>query len=196
MTLYPVVVQERTTGEVLMLAYANEEALELTKKTGYAHFFSRERQKIWKKGETSGNTMRVVEIRRDCDDDAYLYIVDFPEDKVACHTGNRSCFFKVEHRFEETGSPTFWLDLYRLVKKRKEEMPEGSYTAKLFREGKGKIAKKFGEEAVEVVTGYLQNDKENLVWEIADMIYHLTVLMADAGVTVQDVMKELEKRRK
>lgn len=110
--------------------------------------------------------------------------------------GKQILFFKVEHRFEETGSPTFWLDLYRLVKKRKEEMPEGSYTSKLFREGKGKIAKKFGEEAVEVVTGYLQNDKENLVWEIADMIYHLTVLMVDAGVTIQDVMKELEKRRK
>lgn len=193
--LFPVVVQERTTGEVLMLAYANEEALELTKKTGHAHFYSRERQKIWMKGETSGNTMRVVEIRKDCDEDAYLYLVDFPEEKVACHTGNRSCFFKVE--LEGTASTVnTWLELYRVVKGRKEEMPEGSYTAKLFREGKREIAKKLGEEAIEVIGGYLSGDRENLIWEIADLVYHLTVLMVDSGITIQDVMEELARRRR
>jgi len=193
--LFPVVVQERTTGEVLMLAYANEEALELTKKTGYAHFYSRERQKIWMKGETSGNTMRVVEIRKDCDEDAYLYLVDFPEEKVACHTGNRSCFFRVEHG-GITSNVNTWLELYRIVKKRKEEMPEGSYTAKLFREGKREIAKKLGEEAIEVIGGYLSGDRENLIWEIADLVYHLTVLMVDSGITIQDVMEELSRRRR
>jgi len=196
MELYPVIVQEYLTGEVLMLAYANQEALELTKDTGYAHFFSRERQKIWKKGESSGNEMKVLEIRKDCDEDAYLYIVEFPEDKVACHTGRRSCFFKTEYGCEGRSSTNPWLELYRLIKQRKKEMPEGSYTANLFREGKQKIAKKFGEESIEVVIGYLQDDRENLIWETADLLYHLTVLMVQAEITIQDVMKELERRKR
>ncbi|MGJ8454453.1 bifunctional phosphoribosyl-AMP cyclohydrolase/phosphoribosyl-ATP diphosphatase HisIE [Pseudothermotoga sp. U03pept] len=196
MELYPVVVQEWTTAEVLMLAYANQEALRLTKETGYAHFFSRERQKIWKKGESSGNEMKVLEIRKDCDEDAYLYIVDFPEEKVACHTGRRSCFFKTEYSCEGRSSTNLWLELYRLVKQRKEQMPEGSYTAKLLREGRQKIAKKLGEESTEVIIGYLQDNRENLIWEIADLLYHLTVLMVEAEITIQDVMKELERRKK
>uniref|UniRef100_A0A7V4KD61 Histidine biosynthesis bifunctional protein HisIE n=1 Tax=Fervidobacterium pennivorans TaxID=93466 RepID=A0A7V4KD61_FERPE len=214
MLLFPVIVQEAKSGEVLMLAYANNEAIELTKSTGYAHFFSRERRKIWKKGETSGNVMKVVEIRKDCDEDAYLYIVNFPDDKVACHTGNRSCFFKSEFisatssfkpdiflEHEQKTSMTqenlqAWSVLYKTVLERKNNLPEGSYTAKLFVEGKSKIAKKFGEEAVEVITGYLMNDKENAIWEIADLIYHLTVLMVDMDVTLEDVIKELNRRRK
>ncbi|MGQ9856568.1 MAG: bifunctional phosphoribosyl-AMP cyclohydrolase/phosphoribosyl-ATP diphosphatase HisIE [Fervidobacterium sp.] len=200
MVLYPVVVQEYKSGEILMLAYANEEALELTKQTGYAHFFSRERQKIWKKGETSGNEMKVLEIRKDCDDDAYLYIVDFPEDKVACHTGNRSCFFKKEYNSEakpeDRATSQFWQELYELVKNRKENMPEGSYTTKLFREGKKEIVKKFGEESYEVAIAYLREDKENLVWEIADLVYHLTALMVESEISIEDIMTELKRRRR
>ncbi|WP_448376080.1 bifunctional phosphoribosyl-AMP cyclohydrolase/phosphoribosyl-ATP diphosphatase HisIE [Fervidobacterium sp.] len=214
MILFPVIVQEVKNREVLMLAYANNEALELTKSTGYAHFFSRERRKIWKKGETTGNLMKVLEIRKDCDEDAYLYIVDFPENKVACHTGERSCFFKSEFKdanfsfnpdnfFERDQEVDMtqqnlqtWSSLYKTIFERKNNLPEGSYTTKLFVEGKSKIAKKFGEEAVEVITGYLNNDKGNVIWEIADLIYHLTVLMVDADVTIEDIMKELIKRKK
>ncbi|MCS7175856.1 bifunctional phosphoribosyl-AMP cyclohydrolase/phosphoribosyl-ATP diphosphatase HisIE [Pseudothermotoga sp.] len=192
--LRPVVVQEARTGEVLMLAYADEEALNLTKETGFAHFYSRSRQKIWKKGEESGNTMRVVQIFEDCDKDALLYLVDFPLEKVACHTGNRSCFFSSIYGQGRRNDLQFLEKLLRIVQQRKSKAPESSYTAKLFREGLDEIVKKVGEEAIEVIVAAKSNDEEHFVREVADLIYHLTVLMVEKNVEWDKIIEELQDR--
>lgn len=197
--LRPVVVQEINTKEILMVAYANDEALKLTMNTGYAHFYSRSRKSIWKKGETSGNTMKVVKIFEDCDRDTLLYLVEFPKDKVACHTGNRSCFFnKVFESNQENDERnlSFWNELFEIIKDRKEKMPENSYTARLFKEGIDRMMKKFGEEAIEVMIAAKSNDKDEFVYECADLIYHLTVLMVSMDVKPWEVMNELLKRDK
>lgn len=191
--LKPVVVQEAKTKEVLMLAYANEEALRLTKETGFAHFYSRSRRRIWKKGEESGNTMRVVQILEDCDEDALLYLVDFPMDKRACHTGNRSCFFKPVYGETVENNVQFLEILYKIVEDRKAHPSENSYTSRLFREGLDEILKKFGEEAVEVVVAGRQT-KDRLVHELADLIYHLTVLLVAKELNWNDVTEELSRR--
>lgn len=193
--LRPVVVQEVRTKEILMLAYANEEALQLTKETGLAHFYSRSRKKIWKKGEQSGNTMRVVQIFEDCDGDALLYLVDFPRGKVACHTGRRSCFFKVVHGDDVEENGLLFLEkLYGIVEDRKKNPVQGSYTTKLFEEGMDKILKKFGEEAIEVILASKHQTKERLIEELADLMYHLTVLLSAEEIRWNDVVRELERR--
>lgn len=192
--LKPVVVQEARTKEVLMLAYANEEALNLTKETGFAHFYSRSRQRIWRKGEESGNTMRVVQIFEDCDKDALLYLVDFPIEKVACHTGNRSCFFNSIHGEGTKSDVQFLEKLYRIVQQRKSKMPESSYTAKLFRKGLDEIVKKVGEEAIEVIVAAKSSDEEHFINEVADLIYHLTVLMVEKNVEWSKIIEELQDR--
>lgn len=198
MELRPVVVQEINTKEVLMVAYANDEALKLTMDTGLAHFYSRTRNSIWKKGETSGNTMKVVKILEDCDKDTLLYLVEFPENKVACHTGNRTCFFNevfdIGKQIKTEEDLNFWNDLFEIIKDRKEKMPEKSYTASLFKEGIDRIMKKFGEEAIEVMIAAKSNNKGEFIYECADLIYHLTVLMVEVGIKPYDIMVELSKR--
>ena len=194
--LIPVIAQDATTNEVLTLAYANREAVEKTLSSGEAHFYSRSRQELWRKGETSGNTQRVVEVRLDCDGDALLYRVD--PAGPACHTGERTCFFTTlsgEGAVRE--EPNLGRTLTRLggtIRDRHGEMPEGSYTAKLFTRGAGYIGQKVGEEAVEVVVAALQDDR--LAEETADLLYHLLVLLEERGVPTEEVARILDERHR
>jgi phosphoribosyl-ATP pyrophosphohydrolase/phosphoribosyl-AMP cyclohydrolase len=176
--LRPAIVQDARDGRVLMLAWMDVEAERLTRETGEAWFWSRSRQRLWKKGETSGNTLRVEEIREDCDDDALLLRV-IPNGP-ACHTGSRSCF-----------APELW----RTVVERVRERPEGSYVASLADAGVERAAQKLGEEAVEAAIAATAGDGR-LVEEAADVIFHLYVLLAVAGVDVDEVERELAARRR
>lgn len=191
--LVPVVVQDARTLEVLMLAYANREAIEKTIETGYAHYFSRSRNELWKKGETSGNYQKVLKIMYDCDADALLYVVE--QEGVACHTGERTCFYRTLAESGEFSSEVL-MKLFELIKERKRSMPENSYTAKLFREGRKRIFDKVDEEWNEVKEGIEKGDRENVVWEYADLFYHLLVLMANEGVELSEVYRELDRRFK
>ena len=191
----PVVVQD-LDGQVLTLAYMDEEALKKTIETGYAHYFSRSKGRIRMKGEVSGNVQKVVEIRVDCDDDALLLLVD-PKGP-ACHTGNWSCFYrKLGEPERYVGGLDYSLEILReleeVIKSRKENPIEGSYTSELFELGKPRIYRKFGEEAIEVITS---DSRENLIMETADLIYHLLVLLRYNEVDLKDVMVELRRRRK
>ena len=193
--LVPVVAQDATTGEVLILAYANAEAVEKTRESGEAHYYSRSRGELWRKGATSGNTQRVVEVRVDCDGDALLYRVE--PAGPACHTGERSCFFTSVHGGIEEDAPDLGRTLRRLagtIAGRHDEMPEGSYTAKLFDRGTPYVAQKVGEEAVEVVISALEDDR--LAEETADLLYHLLVLLEERGVTTSEVAKVLDERHR
>ncbi|NJE00204.1 bifunctional phosphoribosyl-AMP cyclohydrolase/phosphoribosyl-ATP diphosphatase HisIE [Thermococcus sp. LS1] len=193
--IIPVIVQD-TRGEVLTLAYMNREALRKTLETGYAHYYSRSQDRIRMKGEVSGNVQKVKEIRIDCDNDALLLIVE--QVGAACHTGNYSCFYRKLGEPERIAggidySLTILRELEELIKQRKEKPLDGSYTSKLFAEGKEKIYKKFGEEAVEVLVA---ENKERIIYETADMLYHLLVLLAYNGISLGEVMTELRRRRK
>ncbi len=193
--LVPVIAQDAETNEVLTLAYANREAVERTVQTGEAHYHSRSRNELWRKGGTSGNTQRVVEIRLDCDGDALLYRVE-PRGP-ACHTGERSCFFTPVYGESNGEAPDLGRTLTRLagtIAGRHEEMPEGSYTAKLFERGTGYAAQKVGEEAVEVVVAALEG--ENLAEETADLFYHLLVLLEERGVKPEEVARVLDDRHR
>lgn len=187
------IAQDCETGEVLMQAYMDAEALDETLKTGYAHYYSRSRQKLWKKGETSGNVQKVVSATFDCDRDCILLEID--QTGAACHTGERSCFHDPVVVSEQAGL-TFLGELVRVVEDRKQNPVEGSYTAYLFSRGVDKIAKKMGEEAVEVVIASKNDDKADLTREIADLTYHLLVLMEQKGVSLGDVCTELKRRHK
>lgn len=192
--LVPVIAQDAKTNEVLTLAYANQEAVEKTVATGEAHYYSRSRSELWRKGETSGNTQRIVEVRLDCDGDALLYRVE-PRGP-ACHTGERSCFFTPVYR-EGGEVPNLGQTLTRLagtIAGRHEEMPQGSYTAKLFQRGTGYAAQKVGEEAVEVVVAALEGEK--LAEETADLLYHLLVLLEERGVKSEEVARVLDERHR
>ncbi len=192
--LVPVVAQDANTGEVLMLAYANEEAVRKTVETGEAHYHSRSRDELWYKGATSGNTQKMVEIRLDCDGDALLYRVDLRG--PACHTGAYSCFFTPVMGSDENIA-SLGHTLTRLagtIAGRHREMPEGSYTAKLIGRGAGYIAQKVGEEAVEVVVAALNGEK--LAEESADLLYHLLVLLEERGVRPEEVAKVLDERHR
>ena len=192
--LVPVVAQDASTGEVLMLAYASREAVERTIETGEAHYHSRSRGELWRKGATSGNTQRVVDVRLDCDGDALLYRVE--PAGPACHTGERSCFFTSLAGSDEE-APNLDRTLTRLagtITERRREMPEGSYTAKLLERGTGYIAQKVGEEAVEVVVAALENDR--LAEESADLLYHLLVLLEERGVGVDELARILDERHR
>lgn len=192
--LVPVIAQDAKTNEVLTLAYANQEAVEKTVATGEAHYYSRSRSELWRKGETSGNTQRIVEVRLDCDGDALLYRVE-PRGP-ACHTGERSCFFTPVYR-EGEEVPNLGQTLTRLagtIAGRHEEMPQGSYTAKLFQRGTGYAAQKVGEEAVEVVVAALEG--EELAEETADLLYHLLVLLEERGVKPEEVARVLDERHR
>lgn len=196
--LVPVVAQDADTGDVLTLAYANEEAVEKTLETGEAHFYSRSRQELWRKGATSGNTQKVAEVRLDCDGDAVLYRVE-PRGP-ACHTGERTCFFTtlagegvgVAASESDASFGAMVERLAGVIAERHRDMPEGSYTASLFERGTGRLAQKVGEEAVEVVIAALKDDR--IAEESADLVYHLLVLLEDRGVGVEDVAKVLSDR--
>lgn len=187
--LIPAIIQDDKTSKVLMLGYMNEEALEKTLKEGRVTFFSRTKNRLWTKGEESGNFLNVVSINEDCDKDTLLVKVD-PVGPV-CHTGVDTCF---NERNEE--SVMFLKHLQRFIEKRYQEMPEGSYTTSLFKEGINRMAQKVGEEAVETVIEATNGTDDRLVYESADMIYHLIVLLTSKGLSIEHLIKELEKRHK
>ncbi len=197
--LIPVVVQETETGEVLMVAWMDRKALLATRRTGAGHFWSRSRQSLWRKGETSGHAQHVDGIYADCDRDTLLLQVH--QDGVACHTGARTCFFT---RLSETGAgsprggspgPAMLEVLERVLESRKAEPPPGSYVAGLFDKGEAHICRKIGEEAIEVVTAALGGEGDDrLVSEIADLWFHSMVLLAGRGIPLRRVFAELSRR--
>jgi len=196
--LIPVVAQDYRTGEIRMVAYANEEAVKKTIETGYAHYYSRSRQKLWKKGETSGELQRVREIRVDCDNDTLIYLIE-QEKNRACHTGERNCFFRNLEGEYVLKKPLPFEVLPRLqevLKDRIENLPEGSYTTKLVKQGFDRIVQKFGEESVEVLIALMNRDKEQVVYESADMLYHWLLALTYLGIDVKEVLEELSRRFK
>lgn len=189
--LIPAVVQDFYTGEVLTVAYMNEESLKITLEEKMTCFFSRSRQELWRKGETSGNRQHIVSVKTDCDCDAI--VVKVIKDGPACHTGNEACFFNLIYKDED--KTDFSIDaLYELIKGRKTEMQEGSYTTYLFSKGLDKIMKKVGEECTEVIIGAAKHSKEETIYEISDLAYHILVLMVEMGISVDDIRKELDSR--
>lgn len=189
--LIPAIVQDHYTKQVLTLAYMNAESLALTIDEGRTVFYSRSRKELWRKGETSGNVQRVVSITSDCDNDAL--VVEVVKEGPACHTGEESCFFNRVYLSDELKQFSYE-GLYELIKGRKTNPVENSYTTYLFEKGIDKILKKVGEECTEVIIGGAKKDKEETVYEIADLVYHVMVLMVQMGISVEDITKELEKR--
>jgi phosphoribosyl-ATP pyrophosphohydrolase/phosphoribosyl-AMP cyclohydrolase len=195
--LVPAIVQHAHTGEVLMLGYMNEAALTATQTTGLVTFFSRSRQQLWTKGETSGHVLNLVEIRRDCDSDTLL-VLALPHGPT-CHTGAPSCFawqLDGSESAQRVPALSMFGRLDALVTARKARMPEGSYTTKLFTGGVDRIGKKIGEEAAEMIIAAKNNSASELTWETADFLYHALVLLANQGVALDDVMAELARRHK
>ena len=189
--LIPAIVQDHYTKEVLTLAYMNKESLAITIDERRTCFWSRSRQELWRKGDTSGNVQHVVSITADCDGDAL--VVEVVKDGPACHTGSESCFFNEIYLSDELKQFSYE-GLYHLIEGRKTDPKEGSYTTYLFNKGLDKILKKVGEECTEVIIGGRKEDKEETVYEIADLCYHVMVLMVQMGITVEDITRELEKR--
>ena len=189
--LIPAIVQDHYSKQVLTLAYMNAESLAISMAEGRTCFYSRSRQCLWRKGETSGNFQRIVSITADCDEDAL--VVEVVKEGPACHTGEESCFFNEIYISEELKSFSYEA-LYELIKGRKTSPKEGSYTTYLFEKGMDKILKKLGEESTEVIIGAAKGDREETVYELGDLVYHAMVLMAEMGITVEDVTRELEKR--
>ncbi len=193
--LIPAIVQHARSGEVLMLGYMNEEALRLTGESGLVTFWSRSRGEIWQKGATSGNALRLVEIRQDCDGDALLVLAE-PAGPT-CHTGERSCFFRdlSDADLAHPAIPgSIVARLADLIHERGEQQDEGSYTAKLLRGGVDRIGKKIGEEAAEVIIGAKNGSPAELTYEMADLIYHSLVLLENQAVAPEDIWRELERR--
>jgi len=189
--LIPAIVQDHYTKEVLTLAYMNAESLAITIDERRTCFWSRSRQELWRKGETSGNVQHVVSITADCDCDAL--VVEVVKTGPACHTGAESCFFNQLYLSDELKQFSYE-GLYHLIEGRKTDPKDGSYTTYLFNKGLDKILKKVGEECTEVIIGAAKQDKEETVYEIADLCYHVMVLMVQAGITVEDITRELERR--
>lgn len=209
--LVPVVTQDEETGEVLMLAYANKEALEKTLESKVACYWSRSRNEIWIKGKTSGNYQYIREIKVDCDKDAVLYLVN--QVGFACHTGKKSCFdnYKINiktvsaseyedsrknSKNEEISKRNVLNKVYETIEDRKSNKKEGSYTNYLFEKGMDKILKKIGEESAEVIIAAKNKDNVELTNEISDLLYHLSVLMVEAGITYDEIFNELSNRAK
>lgn len=187
--LIPAIVSDADTGEVLCLAYMNRQSLEKTIEGGLTCFFSRSRNRLWLKGETSGNTQSVVSITADCDKDALLVAVR--PNGPACHTGSRSCFFNTLLSGPESFSMEALADL---IKGRRDKPVEGSYTSYLFDKGLDKILKKVGEESTEVIIAAKGGEKKETIYEIADLAYHLLVLMVQSGISISDIKAELASR--
>lgn len=189
--LIPAIVVDSVTKKVLTLAYMNRESLEISMEKGLTCFWSRSRQELWLKGDTSGNYQHIVSITADCDKDALVIVVE--KDGPACHLGNDSCFENPVWQSEELNE--FSLEgLYELLEGRKKERPEGSYTTYLFDKGIDKILKKVGEENTEVIIAAKADDKAETIYELADLAYHVMVLMVEMGISVEDVHRELESR--
>ena len=204
-TIIPAIVQDYNTREVLMLAYMNMESLKKSLEEGYTWFWSRSRKKLWKKGETSGNTQKIREMRYDCDNDAILVMVE--QNGEACHTGNMSCFYRklvdpeTDIDFKKdmdlpSGSPGIIAELYEVIKERISEKKEGSYTFSLHKKGLDEILKKIGEEAIEIILAAKHQEKKDIIYETGDLLYHLLVLMAEEDIEPADIFEELRSRRK
>lgn len=205
--LIPAIIQDADSGQVLMLAYMNQEALAKTIETGKTWFYSRSRQELWMKGESSGHVQTVKEILYDCDEDALLIKVE--QTGVACHTGHYSCFFRnwdgqeVEKQVfdlekvyaSSSSSPAILYELYDVIKDRHTKLPEGSYTTYLFQKGLDKILKKVGEENAEVIIAAKNREKSELIYETSDLLYHLMVLLVEQGVSLDEIFSELKSRR-
>ncbi|MBQ7296298.1 MAG: bifunctional phosphoribosyl-AMP cyclohydrolase/phosphoribosyl-ATP diphosphatase HisIE [Clostridia bacterium] len=189
--LIPAIVVDAITKKVLTLAYMNRKSLEISMEKGLTCFYSRSRQELWLKGETSGNYQHIVSITADCDKDALTVVVE--KDGPACHTGTDSCFTKEVWHSDELSE--FSLEgLDALLKDRKETLPEGSYTTYLFQKGVDKILKKVGEECTEVIIAAKADDKKETIYEIADLAYHVMVLMNEMGISLEEVHRELASR--
>lgn len=208
--LIPAIIQDHLTNQVLMMAYMNQESLAKTLASGETWFWSRSRQKLWHKGETSGHVQKVKEVYYDCDGDTLLFAVE--QTGAACHEGYQSCFhnrvdgaqvtvtgeqkFNPAEVYGTAKGPGIMAELYDLILDRKAKLPEGSYTTYLFTKGVDKICKKVGEESAEVIIAAKNNSKPELTYESADLIYHLLVLLANQGITPEEVYTELAGRRK
>ena len=188
--LIPAIVTDASTGEVLTLAYMNRESLAISLQEGRTCFWSRSRQCLWRKGESSGNVQHIVSVTADCDKDALVVKVN--KEGPACHTGSESCFFQPV--FESDAAPFTYEALMALLQGRKDNPKEGSYTTYLFNKGIDKILKKVGEESTEVIIAGKANDKKETIYEIADLAYHVMVLMIEMGISLDDVTKELASR--
>jgi len=184
--LVPGAIVDLHTGQLLMIGFLNKDALEKTIETGLVTFYSRTKQRLWTKGETSGNLLKVSEIKKDCDNDSLLIYAE-PKGPV-CHTGAHTCFG------EEKSDNNFIFSLSRLIEQRKKEMPEKSYTTKLFTEGLSRISQKVGEEAVETVIASMKKDRQEIIEETSDLIYHLLVMLAEHEIAPQEIIQNLEKR--
>ncbi len=197
--LVPVVTQDTKTKEVLMVAYMNEEAFDKTIETRKVHYYSRSRSKLWLKGETSGHFQLVKSIKLDCDGDTIL--IEAEQIDAACHTGNKSCFFRTmvdgEWKKNEEEKPTAAIlhEVYNVIVDRNVNPKEGSYTNYLFTKGLDKILKKVGEEAAEVIIAAKNKSKEEIRYEVSDLMYHLMVLLVERGLTLEDIYGELKGRR-
>lgn len=188
--ILPAVIQDDNTGKVLMLGFMNREAYEKTLETGKVTFFSRTKNRLWTKGEESGNFLNVVSIKPDCDQDTLLIKVN-PVGPV-CHTGDDTCWGEINKKDDIH----FIKELQDFIDQRKREMPKGSYTTSLFESGTAKIAQKVGEEAVETVIEALTNNDKRLIYEASDLLYHLIVLLSHKGYRIEDIAAELKSRHK
>lgn len=205
--LVPAIIQDVRSGQVLMMAYMNQESLQKTMATGHTCFYSRSRQELWMKGETSGHVQKVKQILYDCDADTLLIKVE--QTGAACHTGHYSCFYRDAEGNEiepaafdpdqvykaDAEGPGILYELYDVIKSRQQEMPEGHYTTYLFDKGIDKILKKVGEESAEVIIASKNRVKEEVVYEVSDLFYHLLVLLVEQGVELGDIFTELKSRR-
>lgn len=189
--LIPAVIVEAGTHRLLMVAYMNRESLKISMETGKTCFWSRSRQELWTKGETSGNYQHIVSITADCDMDTLKVVVE--KDGPACHTGAETCFFNPVYQSEEKSD--FTLDaLMELIRGRKTNPQEGSYTTYLFQKGLDKILKKIGEESTEVIIAAKDNDPKEIIYEISDLVYHVMVMMIQQGISLEDIRRELASR--
>jgi phosphoribosyl-ATP pyrophosphohydrolase/phosphoribosyl-AMP cyclohydrolase len=191
--LIPAIIQDYTNGQVLMLAYMNEQSLRKTMETGQTYFYSRSRDELWHKGETSGHFQNVKGMSYDCDADALLIKVE--QMGAACHTGHRSCFFNTVIEQPDVGKEDVLAELYDVIVDRKNNPKEGSYTDYLFKKGIDKILKKVGEESAEVIIAAKNGVYDEVRWEVADLFYHVLVLLVQQGMTLDDIYAELKGRR-
>ena len=189
--LIPAVIVEAGTHRLLMVAYMNRESLKISMETGKTCFWSRSRQELWTKGETSGNYQHIVSITADCDLDTLKVVVE--KDGPACHTGAETCFFNPVYQSEEKSDFTLNA-LMELIRGRKTNPQEGSYTTYLFRKGLDKILKKIGEESTEVIIAAKDNDPKETIYEISDLVYHVMVMMIEQGISLEDIRRELASR--